>query len=501
MKKILFGLLFLSIFTACETPSTNRSTAEMVPAINPPLGDVIPFTHWEVPADRDTTLELPTGSYVKVPAHSFQDSNGQLITEGRVQLSFREFNQASDVFLSGIPMIYKGQPFESAGMCEFKGMNGIQFAPGKQVEIGLQSSRADRDYNLYSLNESTGEWTDIGKDSVMEPESILDSLQETTYEPNYGSYQTLVEKVDEAPIVEPAKPLSKKDAAGYWVIQLQIEDLTIFPELSVYNGVEFKVLEGKQNNQDTNVTWFSADLENTNVEGQYQIHFMGYNRMGEAEERRYRVEPVYEGEDYDLAMKEYKKKFASYKREKVRQEKLAEERQRQFRLDSIKAANKWQADSARWAQERIRDSLARAEEQRKWREENPAEYGITRAFQVGNFGVFNCDRFYRPGAQKREVMVRFESAEGLDMKGMKYYLLDKGRNAVLSNLAHNWVNTITLYSGMDARVVVITADQQLAIPRNGERLMDAGPNEEVTLVLDFYDVRGKEEEEIQKLLL
>ncbi len=509
MRNLSIGLALLFALNSCQNqPEVKTDSAEYhvapvaLSAINPPLNQEIPFTTLEVRVDRDTSFTLESGTYLKIPPRCFVDSVGRPIEEGSVQLKFREFRNATDIFLSGIPMTYQGKSFESAGMCELKGENGIGFASGKNVEIGLESKRSDSDYKLYSLNEGSGEWSDIGKDSVVRSETESTELfqsQPTTLPQKQGAMELSVVE-DDLVEMEPVKPLSQKDAEGFWVIQIKIDNPQAFPELSEYEGVRFKVVDGKQRAGDAKVNWYTADLEQAERQGAYRIHFQGYNDAGGVEERRYLVEPVYEGEDYEKAMEAYQKKFITYQRKKEEQKKLAEERRRQYVKDSIKEAKQWKIDSAKWVQQWKKDSTERAERQAAWEAEHAAEAGVNRVFSVSNFGIYNCDRFYSPVGQTRDILALFEDAEGNALPG-KMYLMDKGRNAVLVHYINEGRSEpLSIYSGMDVRVALITTDQRLAIARNAEDILTAR-GEQVTLVMDVYDVADLDVESMEKLLL
>ena len=80
---------------------------EVKPTINPPLEGVnIPYKIYKVIAEKGATLDFKTGSKVVIPKNAFVDENGKLL-KGEVELRYREFHDAVDFFVSGIPMINK----------------------------------------------------------------------------------------------------------------------------------------------------------------------------------------------------------------------------------------------------------------------------------------------------------------------------------------------------------------------------------------------------------
>ena len=72
--------------------------------ISPVPGKDIAFVTFRVePLQEETNLRLPSGTIIGVPDHSFVDQSGGIVQE-EVILKFREFHNAADVLLSGIPM-------------------------------------------------------------------------------------------------------------------------------------------------------------------------------------------------------------------------------------------------------------------------------------------------------------------------------------------------------------------------------------------------------------
>jgi len=90
--------------------------------INPPIDHIkIPFSESSVNSEKGDTVFYNSGSFVIFPPKSFVDQNGEII-KGDVKVLYREFNNPTDFFLSGIPMNYDslsiGYNFESMGMIE-----------------------------------------------------------------------------------------------------------------------------------------------------------------------------------------------------------------------------------------------------------------------------------------------------------------------------------------------------------------------------------------------
>lgn len=135
-------------------------------------------------ASQAQHLELPSGSFIDIPANAFVDGNGNPVS-GKVKLSFKEYHDAADIILGGIPMEYDTagtqQVLQTAGMFNvqaFSGKEEIQIANGKSIQVSLLAKDDGADYNFYAFDEKAGNWVYTGK-SVNKPAHHLkeDSTQ------------------------------------------------------------------------------------------------------------------------------------------------------------------------------------------------------------------------------------------------------------------------------------------------------------------------------------
>jgi len=143
-------------------------------------GVIPPFEHLEIPfedftfkPDRPKILTLPSGTVIDVPKNAFRDEKGRIV-EDKVVLYFREFNNPTDILLSGIPMNYKTSqgemPMQSAGMFEIRAstMEGEELFSNQDepISISLISTETEDDFNYYEMEDETGEWEEKGKDEL-----------------------------------------------------------------------------------------------------------------------------------------------------------------------------------------------------------------------------------------------------------------------------------------------------------------------------------------------
>ena len=186
--------------------------------------------------------------------------------KGEVELRYREFHDAVDFFVSGIPMTYDSAgvkyQFESAGMMEMLAyQNGrqINMAKGKSINVEMASNYKGTEYNLYKLDTLHNNWSCLGKDKVVSESKAIaktdsvkrPSLQQT---PEYKTIETKKEAIKKEketaitaltkPAAEPRKPMQVNKEKHTFDIAVEPKE---FPELAVYKGVLFEIGDENKN--------------------------------------------------------------------------------------------------------------------------------------------------------------------------------------------------------------------------------------------------------------
>ncbi len=155
--------------------------------IAPPIPELnIQFSKYTVTAEDGGTITHPNGSTISFPPNAFVTANGELAT-GHVEVKYREFHDAIDVFLSGIPMEYKetGETkiFQTAGMFELRAeQNGepLSLQAGKPATVRMASYVQGDEYQFYALNETTEAWELVGQPQITandEKKALLAKLE------------------------------------------------------------------------------------------------------------------------------------------------------------------------------------------------------------------------------------------------------------------------------------------------------------------------------------
>lgn len=146
-------------------------------AIKQPFENVdVPEYTFLINPNRDTVVNLPSGTSLNIPASSLVDENGHPVTD-LVEIRVTEFKKAHEIITSGIPMRVlgsdnKAQWMQTAGMFEVQGYcNGkkVAIAAGKSIHVNLISD-VDGAYDFWIFDPQSGNW--ISKGATASPERV-----------------------------------------------------------------------------------------------------------------------------------------------------------------------------------------------------------------------------------------------------------------------------------------------------------------------------------------
>jgi hypothetical protein len=158
--KISIAVIGVLLLVSCHKKNVDNQFT-----LKPPIpGLEVKFTDFSIDNSLGDTIFLPDGSYLLIPPKCFADSKGKTVM-GKVDLKYRQFNDAVDIYLSGIPMRIQsaGQSsnLQTTGMFELRATQGsetLKFAKGKEVGVFINTKTADINYNFFRFNEKSGNW-------------------------------------------------------------------------------------------------------------------------------------------------------------------------------------------------------------------------------------------------------------------------------------------------------------------------------------------------------
>jgi hypothetical protein len=354
------------------------------PLVNPPLPAAdVDFMTFSVNAKKGGSWTAPSGTVINVPKGVFVDADGKQV-KGDVELQYREFHDAADIILSGIPMTYDNhgtkENFQTAGMMEINGFQNGQpvfIAEGKSIDVSIGSYTPDDDYNLYFLDPEQKQWIDIGRAEIQDNGKKKKGLQ-------------MLGSAPEAP-VEPSKGIPGKPSEHELGFAADYQE---FPELKPFKKIRWEPQDRafmKKNEWAFTEVWTSIELQEVSAENmEYRFNLKNRKRKFSIS-----VTPILEGEDYDKAMTKFQKKKANY------------------------------------------DKLVVQRKQEKSR--LVAQADLLRSFPISGFGIYNCDRFLNmPDIVTINAKVEFPEEFYMDPSKTVIYQVTGDNRAVLTRMGHDF---------------------------------------------------------------
>jgi hypothetical protein len=404
--------------------------------VRPPVqAKNVKFLSFTVKPGEGITWKHPvSGTTIVIPPGALVYADGTPVKED-VTISYREFTTPSEIFLSGIPMKWKdGNYLESGGMMEIRASVGdreVFVKKGSALTLAMESAFTDRDYNLYTFNETKGTWEEekqkfqyanvVPVNKNADAEIIRNGKTESI-----GGYIDVVDSValtdiagfglsreTEASIVKPAL----LHLSYEWQYFPELQNLGAYTYRSVnytYNGLE---------------QVFNANLRSVAAEGKTDprvyddIHILYPGSKG----------PV------DIVFSDGPKQFIIGVEPVLKQQRWQEKFIREYteysrRYDSAFAHRRFRyfkkkqyvADFSQ-----IRDEKLKQQVYRDYYDEK-----VMRTFTTNKFGIINCDR---PVNINGEIIVNarfFLDGDGNRVR--EVYLADLKRNSIVNSMAQHF---------------------------------------------------------------
>jgi hypothetical protein len=355
-------------------------------AINPNLFDIPKMYHL---INAETGGEVVfNNSIINVPTNAFVDETGNAIT-GDVEISYREFHNPIDFFLSGIPMIYDSADyqyhFESAGMFEIYGsQNGIPVNLAKPISVSLASLHQGDYFNIYQLDTLSGKWGFISKDSTK-----VGAVSEQEVERDLAKLEKSVIEITKN------KPQQKSKNGACIKIDFKKDE---FPELASFKEVLFEIDKTDKNFSPELAKKEWDDVKLKKVEEEYILTF--YDKF---KPTKLKAKPVLSDKQYEEALGEYNKQYAN---------RLSGFRAKKDSLEKLLAFNSTTFPSFG----------------------NSTAGYVERLFEINEFGVWNSDCPMRmPKGRMLAAMYinKIEGTDKIDTLDFKtIYLVEENKNTL-----------------------------------------------------------------------
>ncbi|MFM6984839.1 MAG: hypothetical protein ACKOXF_11950 [Chitinophagaceae bacterium] len=142
-----------------------------------------------------TTLAFNDQSILSIPPGAFIDKNGKTVTDDIV-IAYRSIRTPEEILSSGIPMDFDsgGQRnlFKTNGMFEIRAYAGneeLQIKNGSSLSLNYLTKPDSTKYNLYRINDQTGNWNSLNNTLRFSQRSISYSeyIDKTSFEDRYSN--------------------------------------------------------------------------------------------------------------------------------------------------------------------------------------------------------------------------------------------------------------------------------------------------------------------------
>lgn len=423
---LLASSLFL--FTQCNPAndsSTENITEQDIPqelqeesssllAVRPPMPNVeVPFKKYKVPTDEGMTIKIESGTVISIPAQAFVDKDGNPVT-GEVEIAYREFHDAADILVSGIPMHEPetGRYMETAGMFEIRGQQNGQevFVKGdKNINIDLASYNEGSDFDFFELGADDCRW------------KTLISSEGGQLVPHENEARTKgLAKLDKDLPNRPIRPRTS-DQSKNFVFDLDV-NYSKFPELKPFKGIVWEYTGDKnEDNPEKNDWIFKVDWDQITLEKDADKDFRLVLKKIKSKKRfSTSVRPILQGKDMKKALAAFESKMAAYK-------KIAD------------------------LQEGERNRLR-------------GEAKLLRSLEINGFGVYNCDKWR--GAANVQCYAKFSFDTGVDVvenvNKVSVYLITSNRRSLVP-LGNRTVTNFRFNPNENNTLVAVLPNNKLAV--------------------------------------
>lgn len=136
----------------------------------------VPTQYWIFDAEEGIDYTYPrSGTVVHIHPKALLHKDGTPV-KGAVRLEYKEYRDAADFIASGIPMSFRGSPFNSGGMFElrvFQGKEALTVPAYKPVEMEFMLTDTLENMGFFEFDQANKWWTKLGNLEERNPPSKL----------------------------------------------------------------------------------------------------------------------------------------------------------------------------------------------------------------------------------------------------------------------------------------------------------------------------------------
>jgi hypothetical protein len=436
-KNVILILIGLLVFgTSCYLfPASTKKNQE----IQPPVIDAdIPFNEYLIYPDSSISINLPTGTTIKISPAVFEREDGKPI-EGAIAFKVREFHSAYDILRAGIPMSTDADRrnfLQSAGMIELRANNNgkvVKLKEGKQLEVALAGYKLSDGYDLY--------YTADGSNWAITDRFVTDSNTRRNT------------RLRELSII-PQSPLDSGEITKDFIVSLQV-DLTALPYLKPFANLQWRIAKKDINSQviaAMRIIWDDVAIR-------------------EISRRKLKYELV------------FKKKLSLTSDSEMVQQLVV-------KASPITGGKNKREDRRIFADQMAtyKIILAKVEEEKS---RLLQEASMLNSFKISKMGIWNIDRLMKSNDMFFvNVSFDFEKQINRDINNLKVFVIYEDENSVLPYAAKEWTK-IGFRPNLKVSLVVVLPKNEIALVTS-EQLQQQLKTSTQTLLFKTKRVGGVE---------
>jgi hypothetical protein len=403
--------------------------------IHPPFPslDISPMTK-TVDAGSGLLFQSKHQSVITIPPYAFLDKDGNIV-KGNVEVSYREFFNYMDIFLSGIPMHFNSSQLESAGMFEFtasKNNEPVYANPENKISVMLASLKETPGYNMYYYDMKQKRWIEKGESKVSRTTAsnafisnqtmVVDSVQ-TVFNFDKAEYSIRLSGTRE-PAKKKKSFFSKQQPSDGFSFQFVASDNTV-PELNALRTIRWKY-KGKDAMEKFNDVFYSDDPDS-----KYSSATRSWKDIAlvhQTDDDTYLLTLADKNDTVSLKVYPRLTSEKSIRKFQELMDVFTPTQDKRIVYEKV-GFQKFQEDTAAYF----------ASNPRYEKKYMTASYMAMRQFQLDGFGVWNCDRpISMP--QSTTVLASFTDMNGKKVNPITVYLADKSINTLFTYYAADFQN-------------------------------------------------------------
>lgn len=413
-KTKIIGLLFSGLIIITWAYFLMPKNERYKQQINPPVKNAdLPFSEIMFNADSALIIEKENGTLIRIPENAFKTLQGKDVT-GNVSFKYRTFENAIDIFRSGIPMSTNGDRnafLQSAGMIElnaYQDGNPLTLKSEKYIDVELASFKKTDGYELYYLNDSAN-WNVTN---------------------NFNNTENTRKKLKLQNLITPISP-NPEDSIQDLVFEM-VANLNDAPYLKSFENLKWKI--DRKNISDELLEAMRVDWDDVAIK--------------EINKRKMKYEMV-----FTKTMREFSSDAVTKTFKVNASPVFNKDEKRAFRNDFVEKMKDYEINFAKYTAEKLRLEQ---------------EADMVNQFRINKMGIWNVDKIMNDADLLiTNISFDFEKEIDLSTNHIMTYVIYEDNNSVISYLPKD-LKKVGLLRNKKMKILAILPNNKIAIVNDDE---------------------------------